>query len=497
MGRRTSIVLVTPDPVPDTRNHASKDEDDGGVVDGFGGNGDGGGHAEEGHSQQRPGESDPVGDSTKLSEVELASLDLLATSSKTDSNRSGVRSSQANDTDTGESVESGGGSEVDNTEDDLNNHAKHHSIQGNIERGVDLGPHPGTGNGTITSESPSASRTGSCAANTANNGENDERNEKTEGTAGAANSALDDERHGLGGDDDVLDLGHDEHERDEEEKTGEGVDEDGSDHGLGDLDLRVLNLLAHGDNHSSRRSSISSVEETDAERPSLGPAGVVLEVCEDPVGITTSVLSNSKDSGDDSDETSEGPEDSGGINPGKPLVTERRDSIAQESQAKEDKEDLVRLSRHDTNARALLEDIDTADDEEGGTEVHGESDGDVSNDIEPATNPASNATPSRRRKHKGLVVNTSSGRIDTGDFTERASNTDNDEGDGEPAPDDVDGTASNQRVNQGGSETVGDGSEDEGHEGDLEGRAVTRQLSLVAEVLEELISTLSVSERGL
>lgn len=210
------------------------------------------------------------------------------------------------------------------------------------------------------------------------------------------------------------------------------------------------------------------------------------------------------------------------INPGKPLVTKRRDSIAQESQAKEDKEDLVRLSRHDTNARAFLEDIDTADDEEGGTEVHGESDGDVSNDIEPATNPASNATPSRRRKHEGLVVNTcsitrsvtcffsqwdaskweesvftSSGRIDTGDFTERASNTDNDEGDGEPAPDDVDGTASNQRINQGRSETVGNGCEDEGHEGDLEGRAVTRQLSLVAEVLEELISTLSVSERGL
>jgi hypothetical protein len=92
---------------------------------------------------------------------------------------------------------------------------------------------------------------------------------------------------------------------------------------------------------------------------------------------------------------------------------------------------------------------------------------------------------------------TSSSRIDTGDFTERASNTDNDEGDGEPAPDDVDGTASDQRVNQGGSETVGDGSEDEGHEGDLEGRAVTRQLSLVAQVLEELVSAISVSERGL
>lgn len=190
-------------------------------------------------------ESDPVGDSTPLSEVELSSLDLLATSSETDSNGSGVRSSQADDTDTRESVESSVRSEVDDTEDDLNNHAEHHSVQWNIESSVDLGPHPGTGDGTITSKCPSASRTGSCATDTADNGEDDERNEKTEGTAGAANSALDDERHGLGGDDDVLDLGHDEHERDEEEKTGEGVDEDGGDHGLGDLDLRVLNLLTH------------------------------------------------------------------------------------------------------------------------------------------------------------------------------------------------------------------------------------------------------------
>lgn len=379
MGRRTSVILVTPGPVPDTRNHARKDEDDGGVVDGFGGNGDGGGHAEERHSQQGPGKSDPVGDSTPLSEVELSSLDLLATSSETDSNRSGVRSSQADDTDTRESVESSVRTEVDDTEDDLNNHAEHHSVQWNIESSVDLGPHPGTGNGTITSKSPSASRTGSCAADTADNGEDDERNEKTEGTAGAANSALDDERHGLGGDDDVLDLGHDEHERDEEEKTGEGVDEDGGDHGLGDLDLRVLNLLTHGDNHSSRRSSISGVEETDTERPSLGPTRVVLEVCEDPVSITTSVLSDGKDSSDDGDETSKGPEDGSGINPGKPLVTERRDSIAQDSQGKEDQEDLVSLSRQDTDTRALLEDIDTADDEEGGTEVDSESDGDVSN----------------------------------------------------------------------------------------------------------------------
>jgi hypothetical protein len=54
VGRRTSIVLVAPGPVPDTGNQASKHEHNGGVVHGLGGDGDDGGHAEEGHSKRRP-----------------------------------------------------------------------------------------------------------------------------------------------------------------------------------------------------------------------------------------------------------------------------------------------------------------------------------------------------------------------------------------------------------------------------------------------------------
>lgn len=91
---------------------------------------------------------------------------------------------------------------------------------------------------------------------------------------------------------------------------------------------------------------------------------------------------------------------------------------------------------------------------------------------------------------------TSSCRIDTGDFTKGRSDTDNDERNSEPSPDNVDGAAANQRVSQGCSETVGNGSEDEGHEGDLESRAVSRQLSLVAKVLEELIGSIWVARAG-
>lgn len=54
VGRRTSVVLVSPSPVPDSGNQAREDEDDGSVVDGLGGDGESGGHAEERHGEERP-----------------------------------------------------------------------------------------------------------------------------------------------------------------------------------------------------------------------------------------------------------------------------------------------------------------------------------------------------------------------------------------------------------------------------------------------------------
>lgn len=89
-----------------------------------------------------------------------------------------------------------------------------------------------------------------------------------------------------------------------------------------------------------------------------------------------------------------------------------------------------------------------------------------------------------------------SGRgIDARDFTERGSDADNDEGDEDPAPDDVDGAAADERVVERGGEAIGNGGEDKGHEGDLEGGAVARQLGLVAEVLEQLVGRLDVAGR--
>lgn len=110
---------------------------------------------------------------------------------------------------------------------------------------VDLGPPLGTGNGTVTGEGPDTSRGSGGAADTADDSEDHEGEDQAKGTAGGANGALDDGGHGLGAADELGDVGKHEDQGDEEEETGKGVDEDGSDHGLGDLGGRLLNLLAH------------------------------------------------------------------------------------------------------------------------------------------------------------------------------------------------------------------------------------------------------------
>jgi len=90
---------------------------------------------------------------------------------------------------------------------------------------------------------------------------------------------------------------------------------------------------------------------------------------------------------------------------------------------------------------------------------------------------------------------TSGSGIDTRDFTKRGSDTDDDEGDEDPAPDDVDGAAADERVDERGGEAVGDRGEHKGHEGDLERGAVARQLRLVSEVLEQLVGRLGLADR--
>lgn len=172
---------------------------------------------------------------------------MLAASGKTNGNGTGIRSSQADDTDTREGVESSGRAKVNDTEDNLNNHAKHHGVERHIELVVDLGPPSGARDSTITSKGPGASGGGSGATNTAHESQNHEREAQAKGTTRGTNSRLDDDGDGLGREDEFLDVGEDEDDGDEEKETSKGVDDDGSDHGLGNLDGGLLDLFAHAE----------------------------------------------------------------------------------------------------------------------------------------------------------------------------------------------------------------------------------------------------------
>ena len=202
-----------------------------------------------GSKEKRRGrtESNNVAEQTKLAQVELALNNLLAASKHIAHNGRSIAECQANDTDTRKSVESSHSPKVDQAKCELDNHAHHHSVDRDVELGVNNPPHLVARDTTITSKSVDSARRGSCAADTAEQTEHHEREEKTDGTAGRAHSVDDDlgrrlarcksREHGL--------IGQDEDEGDEEDETTDGVEDNGADHRLRDLSRRVTNFFAH------------------------------------------------------------------------------------------------------------------------------------------------------------------------------------------------------------------------------------------------------------
>jgi hypothetical protein len=384
MGRRSSIVLVAPYHVPNGGNERGGDKDGGGVVDVGGVDGDRGWHAEERQSQQGPGDSNDVADNTNGAEVKLALADLLPAREEADGDGNGVGGGQADDTNTGKGVEGSSGTKVDEAEEDLDHHAEHHGVDGHIELVVDLDPEARAGDGAVAGKGPGGARGGGGASDAADDGEDDERHEQAKGTAGGANGGLDDDGDGLGGRQELGDFGEDEDEGDEEEEAGKGVDEDGHDHGLGDLGGGLADLFAHGDDHASGRGGVAGMQQTDHKGPAIGPARRSLKVGKDVFGIASAVLGNGEDADHDGNDTSKGPKDGGSIENGEPAVAEGRDGIAEKSDAEEDKEHLVGLGLEDGDAGAGLEDVDAANEEQGGAKIDGEGDGDVADDVAPS-----------------------------------------------------------------------------------------------------------------
>ncbi|RMZ70839.1 hypothetical protein GMOD_00008484 [Pyrenophora seminiperda CCB06] len=191
--------------------------------------------------------SNDVAESTERSEVELAVLDLLAAGDERDEDGGSITQRQANDTNAGEGVESSGGAKVDDTEDDLDNHAKHHGIEWHVELRVDSLPQLITGNSTVTGKGPGSAGCGRSASNTTEQTQNEEGHEQANGTTGGPYGVSENDGHWLAGGKGCKHglVGQDEDQGNQEKQATNSVQGNGSYHGLGYLSGGLSYFFAH------------------------------------------------------------------------------------------------------------------------------------------------------------------------------------------------------------------------------------------------------------
>lgn len=194
---------------------------------------------------RRHTERKDVSDESDDAKVEVAVLDILATTEdQGDCHGAGVAHRQEDDTHTGEGIVSRSGTKVDSPQGDLNDHAQCHRIEGDVELVVDSAPPARPRNAAITSKGPGASRGGRNAAHTADDTQHQQGDGEAESTGRIADRVFENDGSRLGGVDEQRQLRHDEADRDQEEETGDKVDDDRADHGLGDHDGGLANFFA-------------------------------------------------------------------------------------------------------------------------------------------------------------------------------------------------------------------------------------------------------------
>lgn len=170
---------------------------------------------------------------------------------------------------------------------------------------------------------------------------------------------------------------------------------------------------------------------------------------------------------------------------GQILVPKGRDGVGQEGDGQEDQESLISLEiRCDAVAIGILKDIEAPDKKQSCTEVDSQSDGDVASNIRPATDPRGDATTPERRQNECLVINTTGSWINRGNFSKGDGDTENQEGDEDPTPDNIGGATGGEGIVEGGGETVRDGGKNEAHESNLPDRTIACKFRHVAHILE-------------
>lgn len=196
--------------------------------------------------------SKDVGNQTEDAEVKAAVLDILTTAEdQRDGNGACITHGQEDDTNTGKGVVGSLGAEVDQTEADLDDHAKDEGIEGDVQLLMDSLPPARAGNTTITGKGPSAARGSGDTADTTNETEHEKRDHQTKSPDAAAKGMLENDGGRLGFVQDIGDRRHDEAEGNQEEQTGDEVDDDGANHGLGNHNGGFAHLLTETDDHSS------------------------------------------------------------------------------------------------------------------------------------------------------------------------------------------------------------------------------------------------------
>lgn len=186
-----------------------------------------------------------VAEGTKRAHVERCTLDVCAAFKKGDKNWNGVADSEEDDTNTAEGVECGRRAEVDAAECNLHHHTEHHGIEWQTQLGVDLHPPLRARDCAIAREGPCATGGGCCAAHTAKQAEDDEGDSKSESTAFISNGSHEDGRHRLACEGQLLNVWQNVNQRNKESKTGNQVQNDGSNKCFWDLSRRFSDFFAH------------------------------------------------------------------------------------------------------------------------------------------------------------------------------------------------------------------------------------------------------------
>lgn len=83
-----------------------------------------------------------------------------------------------------------------------------------------------------------------------------------------------------------------------------------------------------------------------------------------------------------------------------------------------------------------------------------------------------------------MVINSTGGWINRCNFSKRDGDTENQEGDKDPTPDNIGGATGGEGIIEGGGETVRDGGENEAHESNLPDRAIARKFRHITHILK-------------